>query len=271
MKYKSNKTIYTSIIGIILVVCIVGGGFLTQEYTKKITNYTENNIILNSVKNKTLTEVINKATSKEQKGPIPNSHKIAYITIDDGPSKYTNDILDILKENDVKATFFMIDKNMKTYKDEVERIEKEGHSAGFHSVTHDVKELYKSSEATLKEFDTCQETFYHITGEVSNLIRVPYGSKPYMPEDSHELLLQNGYRMWDWNLDTQDWKSTTDNIVSNVLYYGRNNPNLVILMHEKQQTVDALDRMIRVLKERGYDILPVTEDIQERNYWDKNL
>jgi peptidoglycan/xylan/chitin deacetylase (PgdA/CDA1 family) len=92
-----------------------------------------------------------------------------------------------------------------------------------------------------------------------------------MPEDSHEILLQNGYRMWDWNLDTQDWKATSDSIVNNVLYYGRNNPNLVILMHEKQQTVGALGRVIRVLKERGYDIIPVTEDIQERNYWDKNL
>lgn len=270
MKYKSNKTIYTLIIGIVLAVCIVAVGFLTQKDTKKINNYIENNVILTSVKNKTITQVINKATSKKQKGPIPTSDKIAYITIDDGPSKYTNDILDILKENEVKATFFMIDGNMKKYEDEVERIEEEGHSAGFHSVTHNVEELYKSAETTLKEFDTCQETFYDITGEISNLIRVPYGSKPYMPEDCHEILSQSGYRMWDWNLDTQDWKATTDNIVSNVLYYGRNNPNLVILMHEKQQTVDALDSMIRVLKERGYDILPVTEEIQEINFWDGN-
>ena len=89
--------------------------FLIKNILKKSTNYTDKNIILNLVKNKTSIEIINKATSKVQKGPIPNSEKIAYITIDDGPSKYTNEILDILEENDVKATFFMIDGNMKKH------------------------------------------------------------------------------------------------------------------------------------------------------------
>lgn len=271
MKFKSNKIVFGLIIGVILVGAIIGFEFLNYDNSKDANSYTEKNKVVTLIKNKTLTDIMKESIIEEKKGPIPSSDKKAYITIDDGPSKYTEQILDILSKNDAKATFFMIDGNMKKYPESVKRIEEDGHGAGFHSVTHDVKQLYKTMESALNEFDTCQETFYEITGEQSNLIRIPYGSKPYMPESSYKLLGKSGYKVWDWNLDTQDWKATTDTIVSNVLYYGRDNPNLVILMHEKEQTVEALNNMIKVLRERGYDILAINEDMQERNFWDKNL
>ncbi len=72
-------------------------------------------------------------------------------------------------------------------------------------------------------------------------------------------------------MDTEDWKSTTDNIVSNVLLNGRNKDDLVLLMHEKKQTVEALEHIIMVLKERGYQILPITEDKEAMNFWNQNL
>lgn len=197
--------------------------------------------------------------------------KIAYITIDDGPSKFTNEILDILEANDVKATFFMIDGNMKKHKDEVQRIVSEGHGAGFHSVSHDKEKIYETPDTTVGEFDTCKETLNDITGVSSNLIRLPYGSKPYMPEDSYEKLIEGGYMIWDWNVDTLDWRSTSDQIVSNVLYYGRKHEELVLLFHEKEQTLEALNSSIRVLKERGYKILPISEKISEKNFWKGNL
>lgn len=270
MKYKSNISIIVSIVCIAIIGSVISFNYFKGN-VKETSSYTENKEVESLIRDNTLTEIMKKVTTPEQKGPIPRSGKIAYITIDDGPSKYTNEILDILEKNNVKATFFMINGNMKLHKDEVERIQEEGHSAGFHSVSHDIKQLYKTPQNTLKEFETCGNTFYSITGKVSKLIRLPYGSKPYMPDASHELLKENGYKMWDWNLDTQDWRATTDIIVSNVLYYGRDNPNLVVLMHEKEQTVKALDSMIKVLKDRGYEILPITEDTQPRNYWDKNL
>ena len=77
--------------------------------------------------------------------------------------------------------------------------------------------------------------------------------------------------VWDWNLDTEDWKSTTDNIVSKVLLNGRNKDELVLLVHEKAQTVEALDGIIKILKERGYEIVPITEDKEAMNFWRKNL
>ena len=201
-----------------------------------------------------------------------NGKKVVYLTFDDGTSTTnTPSVLKTLKENDVKATFFMIERNMINFKEEVKNVRDQGHSVGFHSVTHDIKQLYKTPEATLSEFDTCNNTYYDITGYESKLIRLPYGSKPYMPQESHDKLIENGYIMWDWNLDTQDWRATTDNIVSNVLYYARDKQHLVLLMHEKEQTVNALDPMIKVLKQRGYTIMPITEKIEPRNFWEKNL
>lgn len=219
----------------------------------------------------TLREIIENTSLEKDKGPDVTPEKVAYITIDDGPSKFTNELLDILSENDVKATFFLINANMNKYKDEVKRIEKEGNSIGFHSVTHDINELYRSPEATLNEFDTCRNTLEKISGKSSKLIRLPYGSKPYMPKGSYDELVDNKYLIWDWNLDTQDWKSSEDQIVSNVMYYGRERDELVVLIHEKKQSVKALSSIIEILNKRGYTILPITEKDEPKNYWKENL
>lgn len=271
MKNKSNKIILVVIVSLIIVTGVLGLKTFINKNTEETSIYSENNYIFNKIKNETLYNIIYEAASQIHKGPGPSPEKIAYITIDDGPSKYTNEILDVLKKNNIKATFFMIEGNMKNHKEEVKNIQKEGHSVGFHSVSHDIKQLYKTPESTLEEFETCNNTFYDITGDVSKLIRLPYGSKPYMPEESHDILDENGYKMWDWNLDTEDWRATTDKIVSNVLYYGRDKQNLVVLMHEKEQTVNALEGMIKVLKERGYTILPIKEHTKPMNFWEKNL
>lgn len=271
MKNKSNKIISIVIASLVIIVGVLGLKTFTTKNVEETSVYSERRDVFDKIKNETVANIIYEATSQIHKGPGPSPKKIAYITIDDGPSKYTNEILKTLKKNDIKATFFMIEGNMKNHKAEVKNVQKEGHSVGFHSVSHDIKQLYKSPETTLNEFETCNNTFYDITGDVSKLIRLPYGSKPYMPDGSHDILDKNGYLMWDWNLDTEDWRATTDKIVSNVLYYGRDRQHLVILMHEKEQTVKALDGMIKILKERGYTILPIKEYMKPMNFWDKNL
>ncbi|HBH3128042.1 TPA: polysaccharide deacetylase family protein, partial [Clostridioides difficile] len=161
--------------------------------------------------------------------------------------------------------------NMKNHKEEVRRVLEEENSIGFHSVSHDIHKLYKSPEVTVGEFNTCNNTLQEITGQSSKLIRLPYGSKPYMPEGSYNKLMANDYLIWDWNLDTQDWKSSTSQIVSNILYYGRKRDELVVLIHEKEQSLNALNNIIRILKERGYTILPITENITPKNFWQENL
>ncbi|MGL5329677.1 MAG: polysaccharide deacetylase family protein [Peptostreptococcaceae bacterium] len=216
------------------------------------------------------TEVTDDSSEEISKENVSKPEKIAYITIDDGPSKYTNKILDILEQNGVKATFFMLNNNMKLHKEDVKRMAEEGHGVGFHGVSHDVKQLYKSETSTVEEFDTCNETLYEITGQTSKLVRLPYGSKPYTPEVNYNSLVKNDYLIWDWSLDTLDWKSSKDQIVSNVLYYGRETEEIVLLMHEKEQSVNALEDTIKILEERGYTIMPITETLQPKNFWNKN-
>ena len=267
MKYNFKGSFRLVFIFLLIMLC---GGLIKFVFIKKDTSYY-NNEVYRTIKSNTITEIMNEVSENSEKDTDITYDKIAYITIDDGPSKFTRQILDILDRNNVKATFFMINRNMNTYKEEVKRIQQEGHGAGFHSVSHDVKMLYKTPQSTLEEFSICRETYNEITGETSNLIRIPYGSKPKTPEESYKILVENGFLVWDWNVDTEDWKGTTDNILSNVLLNGRNKDELVLLMHEKEQTVEALDGIIKVLKERGYKILPITEDTEAMNFWSKNL
>ena len=200
-----------------------------------------------------------------------NHKKIAYITIDDGPSIYTNEIINILNKYNAKATFFMIDKNMKNYPNEVKNIIKNGNTAGFHSVSHDINKLYKSDVSAKKEFDINKETFYEITGKESNIVRLPYGSKPYTSEKSYEALVDASYKVWDWNIDTQDWKLSKDQILENVKKFSKNKDKLIILIHERKQTVQALDSMLNYLTKEGYELLPISQDQDPKNFWLNNL
>ena len=195
------------------------------------------------------------------------NEKVAYITFDDGPSKYTSKILDILDENNVKGTFFMLNENMIVFKDKVARMENDGHGIGFHGVSHELKELYKTENSAIEEFKTCNRTFYKITGKTSRLVRIPYGSKPNMMESIYKKFIDEDFLLWDWTVDTEDWKSTEDQIVSNILYYAREKDRIVILLHENQKTVDCLPDIIKILRERGYSIEPITEDTKPINFW----
>jgi peptidoglycan/xylan/chitin deacetylase (PgdA/CDA1 family) len=165
----------------------------------------------------------------------------------------------------------MIDRNMMKYPTQVKRIVDEGHSAGYHSVSHDIKLLYNSPEATVNEFEKCKNTLNELTGSTSNLLRLPYGSKPYAPKESYDALVNKGYKIWDWNLDTQDWRATTEEIINNVELYSDEHRQIVLLMHEKEQTVKALQKMIDILNSKGYTILPIEENEYNKNYWEQNL
>ena len=106
-------------------------------------------------------------------------------------------------------------------------------------------------------------------GKIVNVL--PYGSKPYAPKESYDALVNKGYKIWDWNLDTQDWRATTEEIINNVELYSDEHRQIVLLMHEKEQTVKALQKMIDILNSKGYTILPIEENEYNKNYWEQNL
>ncbi len=217
---------------------------------------------------KTVTNVVLNYSKEINKGPSKSYSKVVHITIDDGPSQYTDEIVKILDDNDVKATFFMIDSNMKAYPQQVKNIINSGNTPGLHSVTHDIHKLYSSKKAARKEFDVNNQTLKEITGQTSNVVRLPFGSKPYTPRASYEEIINSGYNLWDWTLDTEDWKSNSSQILKSVKDNVGNYNDIILLIHEKPQSVEVLDEIIKIFKDEGFNILPINQNEKGRNYWD---
>lgn len=184
--------------------------------------------------------------------------KTVYLTFDDGPSAYTNRLLDVLKSADVKATFFMLSPRMNEFKQAVKRAEKEGHALGLHGVTHNNKLFYQTPTSPLKEMQEARDTLQDITGYKTDLVRTPYGSKPSLTASQIRNLEKDGFVYWDWTIDSMDWKYRNSQYVTAVLQQLENmehssssRPN-VILMHDLPATVNALPVLINKLKEKGY-------------------
>lgn len=246
-----------------IVVCLA---FIVVGVRVSSLNMKENEISRNAkLSSSTITDIVSNTSIEVSKGPSKSSGKIAYITIDDGPSKFTDEMIKTLNKYNVKATFFMIDGNMKEYPQQVKNIIKNGNTAGFHSVSHDIHKLYVTSTSAKEEFDTNDQTFYKITGKHSKVIRIPYGSKPYTPQASYQALVDAGYKIWDWDLDTEDWRSNSSQIVQNVKNHiknrkGEDKDQLVVLMHEKKQSAEALDSVLKFLSDEGYEFAPVDQN-----------
>lgn len=257
-----------------IVVCLA---FVVVGARVSSLNMKENEISRNAkLSSSTITDIVSNTSTEVSKGPSKSSGKVAYITIDDGPSKFTDQIIKTLNKYNVKATFFMIDGNMKEYPQQVKNIIKNGNTAGFHSVSHDIHKLYVTSASAKEEFDTNDQTFYKITGKHSKVIRIPYGSKPYTPQASYQALVDAGYKIWDWDLDTEDWRSNSSQIIQNVKNHiknrkGEDKDQLVVLMHEKKQSAEALDSVLKFLSDEGYEFAPVDQNQIPKNYWLRNL
>lgn len=219
------------------------------------------------------------ATHKEKINHYFNSSKqkkVVYFTFDDGPNQYTPLILDILKKKEAKATFFMIEGNMKKYPNTVKRIVKEGNFPALHSVTHNKDKLYKgSSQNVALEMEQSRKTLLSISGVNSYLTRAPYGSKPYMTEAHRNHLNRYHFKMWDWNIDTEDWKYGKSNprkIVAKVKnglqeLEGTNKP-IVILFHDSKGTASVLAEIIDYVRQKGYEPIPYSPDNHKVvNYW----
>lgn len=198
---------------------------------------------------------------------------VAYLTFDDGPDdKVTPQILDILKKENVKATFFvcgnMVERNPKVLK----RIFNEGHAIGNHSYNHVYSELYKSPYDFIEQFIKTDEIIKECTGVRPLIIRAPGGTAGIFNNDYWAAVDSCGYVEYDWNICTEDATSSVPNAaaqVQNVVkQIGDSTPRtLIILMHSKagkEETAKALPQLIHLLREKGYKfgvITPMTPQL----------
>lgn len=197
--------------------------------------------------------------------PISKSQKVVYLTFDDGPSASSAQTLALLKKYHAKATFFMLDPNIKRYSNIVKQMVKDGNSIGSHGVTHDIHKIYRSPDSFVKEMTQTLQTLKNITGEKSQLIRVPYGSVPYMKPAFRKASDSEGFIMWDWDIDSDDWQTTHGEFVQKIKTQVENcsgNRPLVILMHEKTTTLNYLEQVLQYLQQNGYKMEAISPDLK---------
>lgn len=176
----------------------------------------------------------------------------------------TQKILDILKKNDVHATFFMTGGWVESYPDDVKAICEAGHDLGNHSEHHKNMSQISEEEKT-KELLSVHEKVKKLTGKDMELFRPPYGDY-----DDRVILnaKENGYYTIQWSVDSLDWKDYgADNIIDTVLNHKELSNGAIILCHNgAKYTAEALEALITGLKEKGYEIVPISELIYKEDY-----
>lgn len=205
--------------------------------------------------------------------------KYVFLTFDDGPSydKMTDNILDILKENNIKATFFMIGSMVEQYPDAVKRAYEEGHYIANHGYSTDNAVTYASKDKVLEEYNQTEESIREAIGNStynSKLFRFPGGSTGNysdVKEKAKELLEANEIAYIDWNADINDAAKkedgtsyTVEEMYQRMIQTTENKNIIVLLMHNygtKTNSDQVLEQSITYLKNEGYEF---------KNFYDLN-
>lgn len=196
-----------------------------------------------------------------------------YLTFDDGPSNNTSKILDILKQEDIKATFFLVNFNS-SYNPVVKRIYDEGHSIGIHSYTHNYKLIYSSVSAYFDDLNKMNDKIKTITGSDTKLLRFPGGSSNTISSFNKGIMTtlvkevtNAGYHYFDWNVDSSDaWSARNSNDVYNNVINNLKKGTNIVLMHDlssNEKTVNVLEKIIKDAKEKGYIFANITMNTKE--------
>ena len=188
--------------------------------------------------------------------------KIAYLTFDDGPSRQTQAVLDILAQYQIKASFFVVSGNMtESGKEALQRAAAEGHVIGMHSDTHEYKKIYASVEALLKDYEKVFTMIRETTGVTPTIYRFPGGSYNSIGRSCIQKAIpemeRRGFVYFDWNVTAEDavGTPTASSIKKNIFENLEQVVQPVILMHDgasNRLTVEVLPEIIEELIQRGY-------------------
>ena len=195
-----------------------------------------------------------------------NTNKRAFLTFDDGPSTNTNDILNLLSERNIKATFFVLGTQVEKMPETVKRIYDEGHYIAYHGYSHVYSSIYGAPENVLDEYNKCCQAVANAIGVPeynAHLFRFPggyYGGKyAEIKKQANELLKQNNIEHVDWNAltgDSEKQNPTKEYLMNNLQKTTQGKNSVVILMHDaqaKKVTVETLPDVIEYLQQQGYE------------------
>lgn len=203
------------------------------------------------------------------KKPNYYGNGVIYLTFDDGPSYLTNEILDILDREGIKATFFVCGANEST-----KRAYNSGHTIGLHSNTHNYSYIYTSSDNYFNDLNNISDKVFNVINIRPNIIRFPGGSSNTVSRKYNNGIMSyltaqvvnRGYNYFDWNVDSNDAGSdinNSSNIYYNVINNVSHNRTNVVLMHDSanhRATVNALSDIIRYGKNNGYTFKAIDDN-----------
>lgn len=254
-----------------------------EEQLVQISNLYENQgEIWNNLNKEEPDEQQDTQTEESSEERTDDGIRKVYLTFDDGPSMYTERILDILDQYHVKATFFVTGEEAVSHPERYQEIVERGHTLGMHSYSHKYSDIYASVQNFTKDLKKLQDFLYDTTGIESNLYRFPGGSSNTVStipmKNFCDYLKQEKITYFDWNISSKDASIptlTADEIVENCTENLGKYQNAVILMHdsaEKKTTVEALAPIIeKIISMDNTQILPITEDtviVQHKNMSD---
>ena len=227
--------------------------------TETVTKETDNPPVYSDTK-KTEKELVDEA--------IKEGRKVVYLTYDDGPSRNTGKLLEILDRYGVKATFFLI--KTPEYEEYIKQIAKEGHTVAMHTLTHDYLNVYANENSFKAEVDGIRDYLTGVTGECPFIFRFPGGSsnnQTRVPVSTYiKYLDSQNIVYFDWNVSSGDGGSgelKVEKIYNNVINGIQKNDVSVVLMHDseyKGTTLEATPLIIEKLQEMKALILPITAD-----------
>lgn len=196
----------------------------------------------------------------------PSNGRVIYLTFDDGPSCYTEKLLDVLDRYGVKATFFVVNNG---YVHLLDDIVQRGHTIAIHASCHIYSQIYASEEAYFADMTLMRDIIYAQTGVYTNLLRFPGGSSntvscfnPGIMTRLTRAVEDMGYAYFDWNVDSNDAGGavTPAAVARNVIAGCKNQQVSVVLQHDtKGYSVDAVESIILWGLENGYTFQALNE------------
>lgn len=187
-----------------------------------------------------------------------STEKVIYLTFDDGPcDRVTPKILDVLKEENVKATFFIVGNAAQRRKYLLEREISEGHTVAVHSYSHEYGQIYSSVQNLLEDIDKCNEVIKSVTGSYSTLYRFPGGSFG-LSDELISAVEERGMKYVDWNAslcDAEYYAAPPEILYENAIETSKGHDKVILLAHDsttKTATAEAIRDIIKYFKSQNY-------------------
>ena len=201
----------------------------------------------------------------------PKNGKVVYLTFDDGPGSYTQSILDVLNEYNVKATFFVTNQ-FSSYEYLIKKEYESGHSIAVHTYSHNYGKIYESVDSYVNDFNEMNKIIFNETGTYTKMFRFPGGSSNTISKfnkgvvsDIAKTMNDKGYIYFDWNIDSMDTKyKDSEKIYENVISEIEKHDYSVVLMHDiKKANIESVRKIINYGLDNGYTFLGLDESSPE--------